>query len=275
MSSRVLLAGRILLLMLAAAAAAASFLVALRDDRVATEPGGRWVCPMHPEVTSAGPSACPICRMDLERVDTLEHPPGTASFPTSAGPRERRDQTWFDIVRKHFFTTDVRAPAWVDNDGSVATILYRDEVPTITPDEHGVFAPSAHDDVGAEVHLSGEPPAPWDRSTVRVRFQATPNPSRPLRPGEVGWVRLAAKRRGVPIVPSYSVLDSAEGPYVLVASADGHRVQKRAIEIGRVFGGMTTVVSGLQPRERVVVSGAFFLDAERRLQHAAEIEVPQ
>jgi multidrug efflux pump subunit AcrA (membrane-fusion protein) len=223
--------------------------------------------------------------MDLERLDPLEHPPSGASSPAAAGPRERRDQTWFDIVRKHFFTTDVRAPAWVDDDGSVAAILYRDEVPTITPDEQGMFAPSAPDDVGAEVHLSGEPPTPWDRSTVRVRFQvsqalrgaslATPNPGRPLRPGEVGWVRLAAKRREVPIIPSYSVLDSADGSYVLVASPDGHRVQKRAIEIGRVFGGMTTVVSGLRPRERVVVSGAFFLDAERRLQHAAEIEVPQ
>jgi hypothetical protein len=271
MSSRVLLAGRLLLLIFAAAAAAAAFLVARRDDRTTTGPEGRWVCPMHPEVTSAGPGACPICRMDLERVDTLEHPPS----PAGASPRERRDQTWFDTVRKHFFTTDVRAPAWVDGDGSVAAILYRDEVLTVAPDEQGVFAPSAPDGVAAEVHLAGEPPAPWDRSTVRVRFQANPNPGRPLRPGEVGWVRLAAKRREVPSVPSYSVLDSADGPYVLVASADGHRVSKRAIEIGRVFGGMTTVVSGLRPRERVVVSAAFFLDAERRLQHAAEIEVPQ
>jgi hypothetical protein len=269
MSSRLLLAGRLLLLIFAATAAAAAFLVARRDDRAASEPGGRWVCPMHPDVTSAGPGACPICRMDLERIDTLDRAPS----PPPAGARSR-NQTWFDIVRKHFFTTDVRAPAWVEADGSVAAILYRDEVPTIAPDEQGVFAPSALDDVAAEVHLSGEPLAPWDRSTVRVRFQANPNPGRPLRPGEIGWVRLAAKRREVATVPWYAVLDSAEGPYVLVASADGRRVSKRPIEIGRVFGGLATVVSGLQPRERVVVSTAFFLDAERRLQRASEIEVP-
>jgi hypothetical protein len=271
MSSRLLLAGRLLLLIFAAAAVATAFLVARRDDRAAAGPEGRYVCPMHPEVTSAGPGACPICRMDLERVDTLERPPS----PAGASPRERRDQTWYDVVRKRIFTADVRAPAWVEGDGSVAAILYRDEVLTITPDEQGVFAPSAPDGVGAEVHLSGEPPAPWDRSTVRVRFQANPNPGRSLRPGEVGWLRLQAKRREAPSVPSYSVLDSAEGPYVLVGSADGRRVSKRPIEIGRVFGGLTTVVSGLQPRDRVLVSGAFFLDAERRLQHASEIEVPQ
>ena len=32
----------------------------------APEPGGTWVCPMHPEVVGAGPGACPLCGMALE-----------------------------------------------------------------------------------------------------------------------------------------------------------------------------------------------------------------
>jgi Cu+-exporting ATPase len=33
---------------------------------IATEPGARWTCPMHPQVVRDGPGSCPICGMALE-----------------------------------------------------------------------------------------------------------------------------------------------------------------------------------------------------------------
>ena len=38
--------------------------------------GGKWTCPMHPEVVRDGPGACPICGMALEPMDVLAEDEG-------------------------------------------------------------------------------------------------------------------------------------------------------------------------------------------------------
>ncbi|MEY4761311.1 MAG: hypothetical protein RLZZ200_1167, partial [Pseudomonadota bacterium] len=39
-------------------------------EPVAAKAGTLWTCPMHPEIRSAGPAACPLCGMALEPMDT-------------------------------------------------------------------------------------------------------------------------------------------------------------------------------------------------------------
>jgi hypothetical protein len=48
---------------------------------------------------------------------------------------------------------------------------------------------------------------------------------------------------------------------------------KRPVQIGRVFGGVAAVLSGLRSSERVLIRSAFFLDAERRLRQKTALEV--
>ena len=125
-----------------------------------------------------------------------------------------------------------------------------------------------------EVDPLSEPPSPWDRSTSRVRFRVVPHPKAPPPPpGEVGWVRLAPSKLQLQVVPYSAVLEAADGPYVLVASADGRTLTKRSVEIGRVLGGVAVVLSGLRNQERILVRSAFFVDAERRLHREAAIEL--
>jgi hypothetical protein len=214
--------------------------------------------------------------MDLEATDA---PP-----PPSSGSQSTQR---YDILRKRIFTMDVRAPAWVEDEGTIAAILYKDEVPTLGREEAGAFVAdtSAHDGGSASVvvRVAPDAPVPWDRATVRLRFRvdagetpkppAQPAPSTQLRAGQVGWVRFQAKRREVPMVPAGAVLESGEGPYVLVVSADSRSLVKRPVEIGRTFGGMIAVVSGLRHRERVLLTDTFFLDAERRSRREQSIEV--
>ena len=271
-SSRWIVLGRILLLLLAAGAVVASFVLSRRDDHAAGQPGGRYACPMHPEVTSAGPGECPICRMELEPVGGREAQPAagaaTATGPSGGSPNSQ----YYDIMRRRVFQQDVRAPAWVEDDGAISAVLYKDELATLAPEERGVFAPSAAPGAGVAIHLTTEPPAPWDRSTSRVRFRVD-GPEPPVQRGEIGWVRLSTRRREVQVIPYSAVLQSAEGPYVLIASQDGRRLTKRPLEIGRVFGGLAVVLSGLHNRERVLIRSAFFYDAERRLRREASLEV--
>jgi multidrug efflux pump subunit AcrA (membrane-fusion protein) len=113
------------------------------------------------------------------------------------------------------------------------------------------------------VQLTAEPPARQGRSTSRILFQLAASAAA-LAPGDVGWVKLAARSREHVAVPSSAVLNSSQGPYVLAASADGRTFERRTLEIGRTVSGFTVVLSGLRDEERVIVGNAFFLDAERR-----------
>lgn len=45
------------------------FLSAQPEDKTPIPPGTQWTCPMHPEVLSSKPGACPKCGMALERKD--------------------------------------------------------------------------------------------------------------------------------------------------------------------------------------------------------------
>jgi hypothetical protein len=260
------------LLLIAAAAAIAAIVVARAqrpDDSAA-----RFVCPMHPEVVLSEPSQCPICGMDLERATG----DGPAGGPARIG---RSTFQSYDLVRRRGFGPDVRAPAWVEGDGGIEAVVYKDELTALQPDAAAVFsfahahaAPWQRSDPSSEsadIHPTADPPEPWDRSTCRVHFRVT-GQTKPS-PGTVGWVRAAAPQTEIHVVPSSAILHGADGPYVLVASMDGRRLTPRPVETGRVFGGMAVVVSGLRLKERVLVRGAFFVDAERRLHKESAVEL--
>lgn len=218
---------------------------------------------MHPDVTAAEPGVCPVCRMELESLGSGDAQSGAVKSSTFLT---------YDIVRRHGFGQDVHAPAWVDRDGSVAAILYKDVVATLSTDERCVFFPAATPNSGTAVHPTADPPRSWDRSTWRVHFRID-DAAPPPRPGDVGWVMVAAKRREVPVIPFAAVLKDGEGPYVLLASSDDGTLTKRPVEIGRVLGGLAVVLSGLRFQDRILVRSAFFVDAERRLRRQAAIEV--
>jgi Heavy metal binding domain len=264
MSSRLIILGRVILLLIAAGAVVAAFVITRREDRAAREPGGRYVCPMHPEVTSSVPGdTCPICRMDLELVAPAS---GSTNAPSAA--YSPLNAQYFDVPKRRSYGQDVRAPAWVEADGAVAAILYEDELATLGLEEHVTFSPASP--AGApgeriEIHLEPEAPIPWDRATSQVHFRVdVPDTT---RPGDVGWVTLSGKRRELVSIPSSTLLEDAEGPYVLVAEP-GWILTRRRVEVGRVFGGLAFVISGLSQHDRVLVRDTFFHDAERRLREA-------
>jgi hypothetical protein len=258
----VILVFRILLLVLAAGALAAAGILGSAMDRSAgLRP--QYVCPMHPEVTSAERGVCPICRMELERINT-----GDAISAAIKGSTYQA----YDTVRSRGYGPDVRAPAWVEEDGVVTAVLYTDELAPRGLEQRGVFFPSSAPGEGVEVRSTAEAAEPWDGSTSHLHFRIDSS-ARPVQPGEVGWLKLAVRQREAPVIPYSAVLEDSDGPYVLVASADGHMLTKRSVEIGRVFGGMAAVLSGLKSSERVLFRSAFFLDAERRLRRGSSIEV--
>jgi multidrug efflux pump subunit AcrA (membrane-fusion protein) len=163
------------------------------------------------------------------------------------------------------FSQEIRAAAWVETDGLVLAVFYRDEFASLERLEGVSFWPAKNGSPKVKLVFARDPIFPWDRSTSLVPFRFDPSSSA-LRKGQLGWVVLPAEPREFLVVSSNAVIDSPEGPYVIGPdSKDGRTLTKRPLELGRVFNGVAVVMSGLRVGEPVVAADTFFLDAERRL----------
>ena len=279
--ARSLIVGLRVLLLLAAATAVVGA-VAIAVHGRGGEATIRYACPMHAEVRSAGPGECPICRMALEPIGFV---PGAARpYLEAAGTVDLRaidnvkKHNIIDFVRRRALLPvlqEMRAPAWVDADGSVVAIFYLDQVQAISPDEPATFAPTDAPGETFAARRTGDAPTPWDRSTALVRFRgAKPAPAA----GRAGWLEVAPRARQVVSVAASAVLQSPDGPYVLAWSGHDYTFVKRPVTIGETFfkQGFVAVLDGLEPNDRVIARATFFVDADRRLGlDAAQIALEQ
>ena len=280
------------LLVLALGAVAAGFWLGRHRDRALAAQGATYICPMHPDITAAAPAECPICGMALVKAGTVpregagsneaerggegEDAIAAEQMLTKAAGGKATSLLTYNAapVRRRTSQQEPLAPAWIEGE-SATVLLYKDEVGTLAADERAAFYATSAPDEAVTVRYRGEPAIPWDRATAMVRFDVeqpfvgktdgSPAAAATAR-ATPGWVKLARKAREAVVVPATSVLQSTDGPYVLVFSAERGSASKRPVEIGKTFSGLAAVVSGVSGRELVVSMNAFFWDAERRLQ---------
>jgi membrane fusion protein, multidrug efflux system len=95
-----------------------------------------------------------------------------------------------------------------------------------------------------------------DEATGTSAFRAEfPNPKRALLPGQFVRARVeAGVRSGVFLVPQRAVVVAPQGAHLLVVAA-GDVVEQRAVTLGNMTGSSWTVLSGLNPKDRVIVDG--------------------
>ena len=99
--------------------------------------------------------------------------------------------------------------------------------------------------------------------TSRVRIIVS-NEDGALRPGAFADVRFNVKPGEKLSVPSEAILRDGRGSHVIASLGEG-RFAARQVMTGVSSGGRTEILSGLEPGERVVVSGQFMLDSEANL----------
>jgi membrane fusion protein, copper/silver efflux system len=108
--------------------------------------------------------------------------------------------------------------------------------------------------------------------TLKIRLDVD-NPQYTLRPDMFVDVEFPIKRSDVITVPTESVLDSGLHKTVFVDRGDGH-FAPRQVKTGWRSGGRVEILEGLTQGDQIVVSGAFLMDSESRLQLAAA-DLPQ
>ena len=107
------------------------------------------------------------------------------------------------------------------------------------------------------------PAAQTESRTLTVRIELVNRGGR-LRPGMFASVTLGGNGGPALLVPSEAVIRTGTRSLVMLQLADG-RFRPAEIRTGREGGGMTEVLAGLAPGEKVVASGQFLLDSEASL----------
>ena len=98
---------------------------------------------------------------------------------------------------------------------------------------------------------------------AKLRLEAD-NPGLTLRPEMLVDVEMTVVAPDVTTVPASAVIDAGATKTVFVDRGEG-RFEPRTVATGRRFGDRVEIAGGLDPGESIVVSGAFLVDAERRM----------
>jgi membrane fusion protein, copper/silver efflux system len=106
--------------------------------------------------------------------------------------------------------------------------------------------------------------------TARVRIEI-PNPDGRFKIDMYADVvfRTGAGETPVTAVPTSAVIDSGNRQVVLVVKGEG-RFEPRPVKLGRRGDGYVEVLEGISPREEVVTSATFLIDAESNLRAALQ-----
>ncbi len=277
--SAVVVAGRLALVAIAAAAAVTGLVIRARSALPALhELRQIYVCPMHPDVTSESPGDCPICHMALvpkadpasasRTVASSREAPDAYTLPAGL---ELRGFDTFSRARRFELSYQMRAPASLESPDRGVAAYALDEGELIRAGEEGLFSPSSGATPGKpfwiKVHVSADPPVRRDRSTVLVHFEVDAGAGLPA--GQTGTLKLGTRLRNGLVIQQSAVLQSPQGPYVLVASDDHRTLTRRPVDVGRTLAGYTSIVTGLREGEWALARHAFVLDLERRLARRA------
>lgn len=84
------------------------------------------------------------------------------------------------------------------------------------------------------------------------------NQARLMKPAMYGTVKLSDREAEVIRIPTPAILQEEENTYVLVALG-GNDFRKQPVQTGLTEEGKTVIVSGLNPGDRIVSTGAFYL----------------
>ena len=99
--------------------------------------------------------------------------------------------------------------------------------------------------------------------TLKARI-SVPNADGRIKPGMYATVRFSTPSRRALTVPNSAILHTGERAVVFVDMGAG-KLMPHDVEVGRVAGAYTEILSGVEPGQRVVTSAQYILDSESNM----------
>ena len=116
--------------------------------------------------------------------------------------------------------------------------------------------------------------AAFNSETGTIAFRADfPNPEGVLRHGQSGTVSIDRELKDAILIPQRATFEIRDRRYVYVVDKDS-TANMRAVTLGVSQGDQQAITQGLQPGEKIVVSGNFLISSESRLQEAIGTYAP-
>jgi Cu(I)/Ag(I) efflux system membrane fusion protein len=141
--------------------------------------------------------------------------------------------------------------------------VYRDQLPFVRPGASArISTADAKAAMPATVSLS-EPAFDDTTLTLKVRLEAA-NPKVALKPGMFVDVEFPVSLATALVVPADAIVNSGLRKTVFVDRGNG-RLEPRLVETGWRIGDDVEVTKGLDPGDRIVISGTFLVDSESRM----------
>jgi membrane fusion protein, copper/silver efflux system len=103
--------------------------------------------------------------------------------------------------------------------------------------------------------------------TLKTRFELD-NPGYVLRPGMFVDIELHISMPAAVTVPADALVDTGLSKTVFVDRGNGS-FEPRIVQTGWRLGDLVEITGGLRPGERIVISGNFLIDSERRMRMAS------
>ena len=184
----------------------------------------------------------------------LRHGPGQGAFAAARSPREgattapprtaspsrrscRRRRTASPTISSvtirprcattSFATRPTRRPGWRPTSTSRSCCTEM-SCPRWIRRRSVTFSPTMLPETAVELRLGSRPVERVGPSLSLVHFRLDAGAPQPETPrGTVGWVKFPARPRHMQVIPAGAVLESPEGPYVLVIGGDRRSASKR------------------------------------------------
>ena len=141
--------------------------------------------------------------------------------------------------------------------------VYRDQMPFIRRGASVRVTTSEQSHALSATVSPSEPIFDEATLTLKVRLEAA-NAQRTLKPGMFVDVEFPSASPPALVVPADAIVDSGLRKTVFVDRGNGH-FEPRQVETGWRAGDDVEVTKGLEPGERIVISGTFFVDSESRM----------
>lgn len=163
---------------------------------------------------------------------------------------------WFKAAEEFFTVADIQK-VWVYGD------VYEDEVLAMRP---GMAVMIKHPQTGGTFKARiGKVLPLFDQTarTLKVRIDVE-NPEYELRPDMFVDVEIPIMLTASVNIPAEAILDSGKKAVVYVDKGEGI-FEPRKVTTGWRFGGQVEITGGLEPGEKIAVSGNFLIDSESRM----------